>query len=151
MGSILCTVSSVAFRYGSIGELDAYTFYHLLRLRSQVFVVEKQTPRQELDDADTDPSTLHFWADRGDVVLSQLRLIAVDPETVRISRVCTLAAERGHGLAQRLIEYAIAEAGSRLVTVHAHARAVSWFEQFGFTVCGDKFVADGFPHLPMRL
>lgn len=144
-------MSNLAFRYGTIDQLDAYTLYHLLRLRTQVFVVEKQTPRQELDEVDTDPATLHFWADRGEDVLSQLRLAIVGPDEVRISRVCTLASARGQGLAQRLIEYAIAEAGDRLVTVHAHARAVSWFEQFGFTVCGERFIADGFPHLPMRL
>ena len=44
----------------TFAELDAPTLYALLRLRTDVFVVEQQCPYPELDGRDEEPLTRHL-------------------------------------------------------------------------------------------
>ncbi len=75
-------------------ELEVDTLYALLKLRSDVFVVEQACPYPELDGRDTEPGTWHLWLG-DDAPLAYLRILA-DPEGVRrIGRACTAREARG--------------------------------------------------------
>ena len=45
----------------SFDEIEPLTFYEILRLRIDVFVVEQNCPYPELDGFDVDLSTRHIW------------------------------------------------------------------------------------------
>ena len=138
----------------TFADLDAATLYALLRLRTDVFVVEQQCPYPELDGRDVEPGTRHLWlAPDGDPldVRAYLRLLAEPDGAVRIGRVCTAAKARGEGLSARLLDAALELAGSGTPTVlDAQSYLVGFYESYGFTASGPEYVEDGIPHVPMR-
>lgn len=137
-------------RVARFAELDGRRLFALLRLRQDVFVVEQDCAYPDIDDRDTEPRTLHLWVedDAGHVV-SCLRLLD-DGETTRVGRVCTTPVARSRRLATTLISRAIELAGDRPVVIDAQSHLHDWYASLGFEVCGEEFVEDGIPHLPMR-
>jgi ElaA protein len=139
-----------AVRDASLSELDSVTLYRILRLRTDVFVVEQQCPYPELDGRDLEPDARQVWIEHDDAVLATLRLL-VDPDgTVRIGRVATAVAARGGGLAALVMQRAIELAGDRDVVLDAQTYLFDWYRRFGFERDGADFVEDGIPHVPMR-
>jgi ElaA protein len=135
----------------AFADLDAPTLYALLRLRSDVFVVEQACPYPELDGRDTEPTTRHLWlADDPATPLSYVRLLTDPDGSARIGRVCTAATARGQGLSRRLINVALDLAGDRPCVLDAQSYLVDYYRSFGFTVAGAEYVEDGIPHVPMR-
>jgi len=135
------------------GELDAPTLYAILRLRTDVFVVEQRCPYPELDGRDLEPGTRHVWlgpaADPADP-RSYVRILAEPDGSARIGRVCTAASARGTGLGRRLMAIAVCVAGPRPVVLDAQTYLVKFYASFGFVATGAEFVEDGIPHTPMR-
>ncbi|WP_380168440.1 GNAT family N-acetyltransferase [Jannaschia sp. R86511] len=135
-----------------IEDLAARQLYELLRLRSEVFVVEQDCVYPDLDGRDLEAGTEHRWAheaDRPEQVLAYLRVL-VDPGARRIGRVVTSPAARGRGLAGELVAAVVTEhgPGTRLV-LDAQSHLADWYARFGFGRDGDDFVEDGIPHTPM--
>lgn len=134
-------------------DLDPTTLYAILRLRSDVFVVEQICPYPELDGRDTEPTTRHLWfapADDPADPRSYLRILSEPDAAVRIGRVCTAPAARGQGLSRRLMQAALAMAGERPCTLDAQSYLVDFYRSFGFTPSGPEYVEDGIAHQPMR-
>jgi ElaA protein len=137
----------------TFAELDAPTLYALLRLRTDVFVVEQQCPYPELDGRDEEPLTRHLWlapADARTDPHAYLRLLRDPDGTARIGRVCTAAKARGAGLAGRLMTATLQHVGDRPCVLEAQSYLVGFYETFGFTVAGPEYVEDGIPHVPMH-
>ncbi|MBC3190800.1 GNAT family N-acetyltransferase [Pseudonocardia sp. C8] len=134
-----------------VPDLDLATFYALLALRAQVFVVEQQCAYQELDGRDLEQGTRHYWLADPDTaeVLATLRLLEEPGGGYRIGRVCTRADARGRGFGHRLMEAALAEAGSGRCVLDAQEAQVGFYARHGFAVAGETFVEDGIPHVPM--
>jgi len=133
--------------------LDVLVAYALLRLRSDVFVVEQQCAYPDLDGRDTEATTEHRWAhEAGDPasVLAYLRVLR-DPAGLRIGRVVTAPPARGRGLAGALVQQVLTERGSdSAVVLDAQTHLSAWYGRFGFVADGQDFVEDGIPHRPMR-
>jgi ElaA protein len=134
-------------------QLDVRTLYALLRLRTDVFVVEQHCPYPELDGRDTEPDSWHMWLNDNDEPLAYLRVL-VDPDGVRrIGRVCTAAGSRGAGLSGQLMTAALdtkdVSDGEPFV-LDAQSYLVDFYGRFGFVADGPEFVEDGIPHTPMR-
>lgn len=138
-------------RHTWASDLDLETFYALLALRTQVFVVEQECAYQELDGRDLEPRTRHHWlADAGTAeVLATLRLLSEPDGGYRIGRVCTRADVRGRGFGHRLMDAALAEVGSGHCVLDAQEAQVAFYEKHGFVVTGERFVEDGIGHAPM--
>lgn len=139
-------------RSAALADLDAVTLYRILRLRTDVFVVEQQCPYPELDGRDLEPSARQFWvAGEDGAVLATLRMLGDPDGSARIGRVATTPAARGSGLGAVLMRAALDVAGDREVVLDAQAHLQGWYERFGFVVDGAEYVDDGIPHVPMRL
>ena len=139
-----------AVEQARFSELDVATLYGLLRLRSDVFVVEQQICYLDLDERDREPETLHVWvADRGSVV-STLRVLLESDGAHRIGRVCTARSHRGLGLAERLIRFTCDRHPGEVV-LQAQSYLQQWYERLGFVRDGADYVDDGILHTPMRL
>jgi ElaA protein len=137
-------------RTAGFGDLDPRTLYALLRLRVDVFVVEQKCPYPDLDGHDPEPATRHLWCERGGVPVAYLRIRHERDGTPRIGRVAVAAAERGAGLAGRLMTAALAEIGDRPCVLDAQAHLVAFYARYGFTPTGPGYLDDGIPHVPMR-
>jgi ElaA protein len=139
-------------RIATTVELDAPMLYRLLRLRTDVFVVEQQCPYPELDGRDLEAATRHLWlaADAvGGEPLSYLRLLTEPDGGARIGRVCTAASSRGQGLSGRLVAAALDVIGGRTCVLDAQSHLVPFYKQYGFTESGAEYLEDGIPHTPM--
>ena len=135
-------------RTASFRDLDTTTLYAILKLRSDVFVVEQESVYADPDGRDTEPGTRHLWFSRDGEIRAYLRIID-EGEAQRIGRVVTAPEARGAGLAGRLVGEALAVIGNRPSVLGAQAHLVSFYAKFGFQQTGPEYVEDGIPHVPM--
>lgn len=136
-------------RSAAFTELDAFTGYLLWQLRERVFVVEQECPYLELDGRDLEPGTRHLWLEDDGSPVAYLRVLE-DPGELRIGRVLVAATHRGQGLGERLMHAALEAVEDRSCRLDAQSYLVGWYAGLGFTPCGEEFVEDGIPHVPMR-
>ena len=138
-------------RRAEAASLDSSTLYELLRLRTDVFVVEQRCPYPELDGRDLEPTSVHLWIDDGGdppTILGCLRVLADDGGWFRIGRVVTRASARGTGIAGELLTSALASVDGP-IRIEAQAHLTDWYGSFGFELAGPAFLEDGIPHVPM--
>ena len=133
----------------TFAELDAETAYAVWRLRQQVFVVEQQSPYPDLDGRDPEPTTRHLLIEEDGAVAAYARVVD-DGDTVRVGRVVVEPAARGRGLADALMQVALADERDLAVVLDAQTEVAGGFATFGFEVTGPEFDDDGVLHLPMR-
>ena len=132
----------------SFRDLDTTTLYGILKLRSDVFVVEQECAYPDLDGRDTEPGTRHLWFSRDGEIRAYLRILA-DDGAERIGRVVTAPAARGSGLAGKLIAEALTVIGNRPSVLEAQAHLAGFYARFGFTQTGPEYLEDNIPHIPM--
>lgn len=90
----------------SAAEMDSLSLYSVLKLRTDVFVVEQGSAYDELDGRDVEPDARMLWAEGDNKVLATLRVLA-EEDGWRIGRVATEVAARGQGLAAELMRRAV--------------------------------------------
>ena len=122
-----------------------------LDLRREVFVGEQGVPlHEELDQHDT--GALHLVAVRGGQVVGTCRLVA-SGDTVKLGRMAVVAAERGRGVAARLLAEADAQAaglGAPRIVLAAQLAATGLYDRAGYRAFGDRFVEAGIEHQMME-
>lgn len=132
-------------------ELSTTELYNILKLRSQVFVVEQKCIYNDMDDADFD--SLHVFYNNDDTVVACLRIIPIDDKTVKIGRVCAL--EKRTGIGSLLLENAIIAAKEKLnpqkIIIHAQSYVEKFYAKQGFKTVSDEFMEEGIPHVKMEL
>jgi ElaA protein len=134
-------------RRSAFADLDPHTLYALLKLRSDVFVVEQACPYPELDGRDAEPTTEHRWLEDDSGPLAYVRLLAEPDGTTRLGRVVTRPDARSGGLARQLVEGVLADHGD--VRADAQAHLAAWYEALGFVITGPEYLEDDIPHVPM--
>ncbi|QDE29923.1 GNAT family N-acetyltransferase [Shewanella polaris] len=139
-------------------ELTLEQLYGLLQLRVDVFVVEQNCPYSELDGKDKHPQTRHLLGvnEQGDIE-AYSRVLAPDisyPQA-SIGRVAVTKSARGQGVANQLMQRAIAIAKHRWPEDHIQIGAQDYlrhfYQQLGFVVNSDVYLEDGIEHLDMLL
>jgi ElaA protein len=132
-----------------LAEVPPATLYGILRLRSQVFVVEQDCVFLDLDGRDLEPGCRQLWIEDDDgTVVATARVI--DEGAVRhIGRIVTDEAARGRGLGAQLVEHALATSEPPWV-MQAQARLAEWYATFGFAIDGLEYLDDGILHVQMR-
>jgi ElaA protein len=141
------------FRAMGFADLDTTTLYGLLKLRTDVFVVEQRCAYPELDGRDQESGTRHLWFERDRVPIAYLRILADQEENgpvARIGRVVTAKDARGLGLAGKLMVAALAASGDLPIVLEAQSDVAGFYERYGFHVMGPEYLEDGIPHIPMR-
>ena len=132
----------------TFSEIEPEVLYDLLRLRSEIFVVEQSSIYLDLDGNDADPLTRHIWINGPNGPVSYLRVLK-ESDGTRIGRVATSKEFRGQGLATELLRYVVDSTKGKL-TLHAQAHLADWYTSLGYVVTGEEFDdGDGIPHLPM--
>ena len=132
-------------------DLTVEELYAILRLRSEVFVVEQECAYLDPDGRDTEPATWHLWVERDGRAVVAGRLLD-DGDAWRIGRVATAPDARGRGLAADVVRRAVELCDDgRPVVLDAQSHLVEWYGTLGFEPSGPQFVEDDIPHTPMRL
>ncbi len=141
----------IVIRSAPLRDLDALTLHGIMQLRQEVFVVEQECAYPDLDGRDVEPCAVQFWAEEDDgSVVATLRVVREAGGEVRIGRVATARSARGHGVAAALVAAALDETEEPVV-LDAQSHLEHWYRRIGFRRCGEEFVEDGIPHVPMRL
>ena len=135
-------------------ELTTDELYALLKLRTDVFFVEQRIDEEELDNRDQEPSTTHFWIADDFGTAAYLRTIVdAEPEykdaRATFGRVAVRADRRGEGLAQVLIERAIAHLGDQPLYLHAQSYVAPLYAKYGFATYGEEYIEASLPHIGM--
>ncbi|MGH8379563.1 GNAT family N-acetyltransferase [Pseudomonas sp.] len=137
-------------------DLGKEQLYAILRLRTEVFVVEHKSAHQEIDGQDLEGDTFHLMAWQDNELQAYLRLL--DPESqggdVVIDHVVTAPSARRQELGHKLMETALEQAEKHWpgvpVYLSAQTHLQGYYERYGFVVAGKEYLENDTPHLGMR-
>jgi len=134
-------------------SLTPYELYAILRLRSEVFVVEQTCIFLDMDNNDQQCYHLMGWQD--DLLYAYTRLVppGLSYAEASIGRVVTSPAARGNGIGKTLIEKSIEEVfklyGKGPIKIGAQLYLKKFYRSFGFEQIGDIYQEDGIDHIKM--
>ena len=128
--------------------------YDVLRLRSEVFVVEQNCAFQDIDRQDLDAHHLLGYNEGGELV-AYARLFAAGKSHAEasIGRVIVAQPFRQYGLGRELMRQALAHSdalfGPQPNKIGAQQHLEQFYNSFGYAQCGPMYLEDGIPHIPM--
>ena len=143
----------ILWRVKTFKELDTLELYKILQLRAEIFVVEQDSPYQDIDGKDF--KAYHLMGFKGKDLVAYTRLLPtnVSYAEVSIGRVVTSGKVRGQGLGRELMDRSIAEIenffGKTPIRIGAQLYLQKFYEGFGFVREGDEFLEDRIPHIIM--
>jgi ElaA protein len=141
--------------YKSFDELSKTELYTILKLRSEVFVVEQHCNYQDVDGKDLKCHHLMAW--HGDNLVAYTRIVPPGVSFVEasIGRVLTNGSYRGIGagitLMQKSIEKVYQTHGKRPIRIGAQLYLKKFYEGFGFVKGSEEYLEDDIPHIEMVL
>lgn len=136
-------------------DLNVNELYALLRLRSEVFVVEQQCLFLDLDDKDQE--SYHLMGMEEGRLLAYTRIVppGVTGDLPSIGRVVTSPEARGGGIGKSLMEKSIEEShrlfGKQPIRIGAQLYLKHFYSSFGFIQTSDIYIEDGIQHIEMIL
>lgn len=132
-------------------ELTTDDLYELLRVRSDVFVVEQNCVYQDLDY--DDQKAIHLWLTVEDKVVALARVCPADTHMKEISIGRVISTERGKGYGKQIMLHAIDAAiehfDAKRIDIEAQEYAKGFYEGIGFKQSSEKIMLDGIPHIKM--
>lgn len=136
-------------------ELSNSELYEILRLRSEIFVVEQECIYNDLDNLDQEGE--HLFQIENDTIVSYVRLLK--PGTrfsdTSIGRVVTHKDYRHRGYSTAIMKKAIAylqnEQNAEQIKISGQKYLRKFYEDLGFVVVTDEYLEDGIPHFGMLL
>ena len=135
----------------SFRELTVDELYELLRVRSEVFVVEQNCVYQDLDG--DDQQSIHLWLTVAGKVVALARVCPAGTHMKEISIGRVITTERGIGYGKqimlRAIDAAIEHFDAKHIDIEAQEYARGFYESVGFKQSSDTFILDGIPHIRM--
>lgn len=134
-------------------ELSALELYEILRLRSEVFVVEQNCVFLDMDDKDQ--FSLHLQGRIDGKLAAVVRILPpglayAEPS---IGRVVSSPLFRRKGVGIELMNTAIQETislhGNIPIKIGAQLYLKKFYESFGFLQCSETYLEDDIPHIKM--
>ncbi|WP_018479009.1 GNAT family N-acetyltransferase [Pontibacter roseus] len=138
-------------------ELTPYELYDMLRLRSEVFVVEQNCVFPDMDDKDQQCHHILFYNEEN-VLVAVSRLVPAEiayPDMMSIGRIVTSQLVRGTGVGKQLVQMSIDECyrlfGKGPIRIGAQLYAKKFYESFGFVQSSEVYDEDGIDHIKMEM
>lgn len=137
------------FQALSVDEL-----YKILKLRSEVFVVEQNCVYLDIDDKDQ--KALHLFKEIDGKMVAYARLFKSNDyfEFASIGRVVThpdfRAKKMGHALMKEAIQAIENHFGEKQITISAQLYLKKFYESHGFTQTSEMYLEDDIPHIEMK-
>ena len=134
-------------------DLSPNELYAILRLRSEVFVVEQNCVFLDMDDKDQQCYHLMGWLDNLLAAYTRLVPPGISYGQPSIGRVVTSPAARGSGIGKLLMQKSIDETiklfEKNSIKIGAQLYLKSFYESLGFVQVGDIYDEDGIDHIKM--
>lgn len=146
-------MSTIAWTIKSFSELSPSALYGILKLRSEVFVVEQQCIFLDMDDKDQE--SRHVMGRLNDELVATCRILppSLAYDEPSIGRVVGSPRYRGKGAGIALMENAIQETlrlyGTLPIKIGAQLYLKRFYESFGFVQCSETYMEDDIPHIKM--
>ncbi|MGB7393879.1 MAG: GNAT family N-acetyltransferase [Pricia sp.] len=137
----------------SFEELTTRELYELLRLRSEVFVVEQDCVYQDIDAKDA--NALHLMGTKNGELIAYARIFKPGDyfEEAAIGRVAVKKDQRKVGYGKEIMKDALQAIDTRFnenaVRVSAQLYLERFYHELGFEQVGDGYLEDGIPHIAM--
>ena len=138
----------------TFAELTVDELYDVLRLRSEVFIVEQKCIFLDIDN--NDRKAFHTIGFIGDEVVATTRLFDKDimyDGYQSIGRVVGSPRHRGIGIGKALMQYSISECerlfGKGPIKIGAQLYLKKFYNEQGFEQSGDVYLEDEIDHIPM--
>lgn len=133
-------------------ELTVEDFYHIVKERIAIFVVEQHCPYQEVDDIDLH-ALHHYYKDNGEIVAYDR--IYLEDDAVHIGRVIVKENYRKSGLGLQLLEDTMKIIKEKFphqpIEIGAQAHLQHFYNKVGFVAVSDVYLEDDIPHVTMRI
>ena len=136
-------------------SLTPQELYAILRLRSEVFVVEQNCIFLDMDNKDQ--FSYHLMGFNGNHLVASTRLIAPGKvyEYMSIGRVVTSPAYRGTGAGRELMQISIEKCyelfGKGIIKIGAQLYLKKFYESLGFKQTSEVYLEDRIEHIEMIL
>ncbi|QSW89333.1 GNAT family N-acetyltransferase [Flavobacterium endoglycinae] len=137
----------------SFEELTNHEMYNMLRMRSEVFVVEQTCVYLDLDNKDQKSYHLLYYTDNELAGVTRLVPAGISYPEISIGRVVIAPSHRGLGLGVKLMEASIAgceeKFGKADIRISAQYHLSKFYQSLGFVEQGEVYDEDGIPHIEM--
>ena len=138
----------------SFANLTNVELYEMLRLRSEVFVVEQNCVYLDIDNNDQKAHHTLGWI--GNELVASTRLFDKNimyDHYQSIGRVISAQKYRGKGAGKELMNYSIKECerlyGKGSIKIGAQFYLKKFYSDLGFEQTGEIYLEDGIEHSPM--
>ena len=134
-------------------ELDTEDLYQILRLRSEVFVVEQDCVYQDIDNKDQ--KAIHLYYKENNEIVAYTRIFKAGHyyENPCIGRVVVSKKNRGKDLGKKImidsIEYIKQNINGEKIELSAQKYLDKFYKDLGFYSKGEQYLEDGIPHQRM--
>jgi ElaA protein len=136
-------------------ELSSAELYAVLRLRSEVFVVEQNCVFLDMDNKDQPCHHIMGWQDNELVACARIMAPGISYVESSIGRIVTSLAARRNGLGRELVQRSIdllyTLHGKTVIRIGAQYYLKGFYESFGFQKTGEVYLEDGIEHIEMLL
>lgn len=138
-------------------ELSLDELYSILKLRSEVFVVEQDCVYLDLDDKDR--YCWHLMGMENNLLVAYMRIIPVGVEEENagsIGRIVITPDMRGTGLGHELLDRGITlyhklVGKEHTIVIHAQSQLERFYRQHGFVATSEPFMFEELLHTIMEL
>lgn len=143
----------IDWRISTFKELSVEELYDILRLRSEVFVVEQNCVFLDMDERDQ--ASYHLQGRVGGKLIAYVRILppGLTYEEPSIGRVVSSPSYRGKGAGVELMGKAIFETkklhGELPIKIGAQLYLKKFYENLGFRQCSDIYMEDEIEHIKM--
>jgi ElaA protein len=145
----------INWSFKSFDQLTTEELYAVLRLRSEVFVVEQNCVFLDMDNKDRHCFHLMGW--RGSLLAAYSRIVpaGISYEEISIGRIVTSPASRLGGAGRELLAKSIDHVynlyGRSDIRIGAQYYLKNFYTSFGFVQKGEIYLEDGIEHIEMLL
>ena len=144
---------SITWSVKTFAALTPAELYAILRLRSEVFVVEQQCVFLDMDNKDQQCFHLMGW--QGELLAASTRLVppGISYELPSIGRVVSSPLVRGTGIGRELMQKSIDEVklrwGSYDIKIGAQLYLKQFYNSLGFEQTSAIYLEDNIEHIEM--
>ena len=134
-------------------ELDKEELYQILRLRSEVFVVEQDCVYQDIDNKDQ--KAIHLFYKEEEEIIGYTRIFKKGDyyENPSIGRVVVSKNKRGKDLGKEIMlesmKYIKNNIKGEKIELSAQVYLDNFYKELGFYSKGEEYLEDGIPHQRM--
>jgi len=145
----------IIWKTKTFDELSTKELYQILRLRSEVFVVEQNCVYQDIDNKDQ--KAVHLFGEFEGEIIAYSRLFKPGAyfEFSSIGRVVVAEKYRNKNFGHELIDQSILEIKNHFkednITISAQLYLKKFYQIHGFINTSEEYLEDDIPHIEMKI